>query len=1128
MEPMDTTEDLLDDTQRTAVRERVPVLQVIGAPGTGKTRVAVATVVDRVRRDGLSPDTALVLAPTRLAAGRLRDQITAAVGGTTTQPLARTPSAFAFSLLGDAAAADDEPAPRLLSGAEQDVVLADLLAGHRESGRGPAWPPGLGEALATRGFRDQLRDLLMRAVENGLGPPDLDELAREHQRPEWSAAAAVLAEYDEVTALQRPATFDPAWIATAAADRLAADPDLLGQVRRRVGLIVVDDAQELTASAARLIEQVHHGGLSVVLIGDGDVTGQGFRGADPARFTRLAGRLADRVGVSPARRVLGVSHRRGPALLEATGRVVDRVGASTGADHRRPEPAVPEPAVPEPAVPEPAVSEPAVPEPAESALPGPGADGTPGPVRVVTVRSAAQEAALVAGWFRAAHLSDEPVPWSRMVVLARSRARLDQVRRALLSAGVPVHEPPSTGPLQEHPVVRALLLAYEVCLRPEGEDPTAAEAIELVTSALGGADPVALMRLRRVLAAAEREDGGARPSEQVLASLLDQPAALRQLGFDAGPAAHLADVLVAGRAAARREEGGGWAPGVTAESVLWAVWSTAGVADTWRSAALAGGAAGARADRDLDAVMTLFGAAEAYVDRLPGRGPDGFLSHVRALQVSPDSLVARSRPTEAVEVLTPQSAAGREWDLVAVIGVQEGVWPDLRLRDSLLGAETLVSVLHGRPVEGTAGLRAAQAQVRVDEVRQFYSALTRARSRLLVTAVASVDEQPSSFLDLVDPIEGERVPVDVDPPLTLRSLVARLRAELVRAQRAGDLAARDRAAGHLITLDDAGVAGADPASWWHGRALSDERPLQPEGPVPVSPSRVQTFTECRLRWMLGSRGGDSGDFSAAAVGTLVHDVIAEAPAAGMAELSESLRARWHELALGDGWVQRREWERAERMLQRYVAYVAEATGEGRELVGVELDLTAEHERARITGRVDRLERDASGDLLVIDLKTGKSRPTKQEMERHPQLGVYQVGVASGADHLLEQAAGSTSEAERSTHEPERSQGGPGQAGPDQPPGGQVPEDQAGPAPSGSAGAALVQIGAPGGSPQQKHAVQRQRPLEQDPEPRWAHDLVAETAEGMGGAAFPASPGPWCRVCSVRFSCPIQPEGRMLA
>lgn len=1064
----------LDDSQLAAVRARTPVLQVVGAPGTGKTRVAVATVVDRVRRDGLAPESTLVLAPTRVAAARLRDEITAAVGGTTTQPLARTPSAFAFNLLVDAAASDDEPPPRLLTGAEQDVVLGDLLAGHREAGGGPEWPPELREALPTRGFRDQLRDLLMRTVEHGLGPAELTELAARHNRPEWAAAAQVLQEYDEVTALQRPSAYDPAWICTAAADRLALDPELLHVVRRRIRLIVVDDAQELTASAARLIEQVYAPGISVVLIGDGDVTGQGFRGADPGRFTRLADRLAATTGAGVQRAVLRVSHRRGPELLTMATRVVERIGATTGAEHRQ----------------------------LQTAEAHQGDE----PVRVVTVRTAAQEAALVAGWFREAHLGDRALPWSQMAVLARSRSRLEQVRRALVSAGIPVHERASTGPLHEQPVVRALLLAMELALRPDDAGCTATEAVDLVTSALGGADPVALLRLRRTLSALEREEGGARPSEEVLAAMLANPAGLHLLGVDAQPAARVADVLAAGRAAAGRKEDGGWAPGVSAETVLWAIWSTAGVADAWRLAALAGGAAGARADRDLDAVMTLFGAAEAYVDRLPGRGPDGFLAYVRSQEVSPDSLVARARPTEAVEVLTPQAAAGREWAQVAVVGVQEGVWPDLRLRDSLLGAEALVSVLRGRPVDGTAGLRAAQAQVRVDEARQFYAAVTRASQGLLVTAVASTDEQPSSFLDLVDPV-AERTPIDVPPPLTLRSLVARLRADLVRAHRDGDHEARDRAAAHLLILDDAGVHGADPTSWWSGRLLSDERVLQEQGQVSVSPSRVQSFSECQLRWLLSSRGGDSGDFSAAAVGTLVHDVIAGAPRGTVAQLSDDLRARWHELALGEGWVQRREWSRAVRMLERYVAYVAKATSEGRELVGVELDLVADYERARITGRIDRLERTESGGLLVLDLKTGKSRPSAKDIEHHPQLGVYQVGIVEGGGaSLLDQARAAHTDA------------------PEEP---QQPGAPAEPAPP-AAGAALIQIGAPGASPTTSFRVDRQKALAEDPEPRWAHDLVAETADGMAGAAFPASPGTWCRVCPVKFSCPAQPEGRMLS
>src|SRR5690606_39702075 len=107
---------------------------------------------------------------------------------------------------------------------------------------------------------------------------------------------------------------------------------------------------------------------------------------------------------------------------------------------------------------------------------------------------------------------------------------------------------------------------------------------ELVTSVVGGADPVALLRLRRALAVAERETGGARPSEEVLAAALDHPGELRLMGFDAAPAARVAAVLAAGRQVASRTAAGGWAPGASVPAVLWAVWSATGAAAEWRDA----------------------------------------------------------------------------------------------------------------------------------------------------------------------------------------------------------------------------------------------------------------------------------------------------------------------------------------------------------------------------------------------------------------------------------------------------------------------------------------------------------------------------------------------------------------
>lgn len=1097
----------LDPDQRAVLATDARVVQVAGGPGSGRTTTALALVAKPLA-DGVPADQVALLAADREAASRLGGRLSVLLPGVPTAGVARTAASLAFAVLRRAHAATDRPAPRLLSGAEQDLVLAELLRGHAESGGGPRWPDGLAEALGTRGFRDQLRDLLMRAVEHGVEPERLAALGHRHDRPEWAAAAQVLREYDQVTALARPGTYDPAWICAAAAEVLEDEAGRHRLGAPGVGLVVVDDAHELTASAGRLVAALARAGARVVLLGNADQTVHGFRGADPGRFPRLADRLA--APGEPSRLRLGHSHRLRGALAQAAARVVDRVGAAPGSA-RTPAPD------------------------GHAPTPGaPGEDGAPAPgCQAVLLRTPAQEAAYVADRLRRGHLL-EGVPWSRMAVVARSRARHDSLRRALTAAGVPVVVPGSGLTLAQEPAVRMLLLAYQVVLRAHAatarvtevgnaadaaaldEDAeavdegaaaldtrsllSAAEAVDLVSSPLGGADPLALLRLRRAArrVAAELPGLEARPADEVVAALLLDPASPLVDDPDLAPVRRVANVL---RAGLDHVGGHGREPAPDAETLLWTLWDRSGLSRAWEEQALAGGPAGERADRDLDAVMVLFGAAADYVERLPGMGPAGFASHVAALDLGADSLVARGHRADAVAVLTPQAAAGREWDRVAVVGVQEGVWPDLRLRDSLLGAEALVAVLHGRSVSGTEGLRAAQEQVRADELRQFYTAVTRARERLLVTAVASPDEQPSVLLDLVDPREEDRPLAEVPPPLTLRGLVATLRRELVRAHREGDRPAREEAARVLRRLVAAGVPGADPRHWWQVRDVSDPRPVQPTGTVPVSPSRVQGFSECGLRWMLTSHGGERPRQHAAAVGTLVHDIVAEQPRAGLAELQAELERRWHRLGLGDGWVARRERDRAVDMLRRYVAYADSAEAHGWRLVGTELPVDAIVDRARVTGRVDRLERHDDGRLRVVDLKTGASKPASKELARHPQLGTYQVALAEGGVRLEE-----AGEQPATAGEP-------------------VPRVTGAPASDVAGepgGAVLVQLGrAAGRGP----TVQPQPPLDQDEDPRWAHDLVTATAEGMGAARFPATSGSWCRTCPVTASCPLQAEGR---
>lgn len=1069
----------LDERQQAALDSGARVLRVLGGPGSGKSTLAVELVVDGVRRHGLRADACLMLTSSRSAAASLRQQVTARLDGTSTESLARTWQAFGFGILRAEAALHGQPAPRLLNGPEQDVILRDLLAGHA-SGEvpGPKWPAALGDALRTRGFRNELRDLLMRTVEHGLGPDDLARLGVEHDRPEWVAAAQVLREYDQVTSFSRHGSYDPAWVLTAAAELLEDDPSALDRLHERVGLVVVDEAQELTSAAARLLGVVARGGPRIVLLGDPDVAVQTFRGADPRFLASGWNDLGDSrrspfsVGDEPtlldfiepdvlpgrsAHRgaetiVLDRSHRLGPALAEVADRVSRRIGALGGGEQRRLAPA--------------------------------SSDSGRCTVEVALLRSAAQETAHVATLLRRAHLV-EGVPWTDMAVVVRGSARADTMRRLLGQAGVPVQAGSAETPVRDESAVRPLLhLLAESLEVARGEhrgeqhviDPV--RAADLVVSPIGGADTVGLRRLRRLLRHDELASGGGRSSDELLAGLLLDAPRATLMGGVARPAARVAAALAAGAAAARLGDDGRWAGGVNAESVLWAIWQGAAVAEGWRRAALAGGSTGERADRDLDAVLALFDAAGAFVDRLPTAGPDTFLEHIQGQDVPGDTLLVGGQSGGRVSLVTPQTAAGRQWRIVVVAGVQEGVWPDLRLRGSVLGSEDLVDVVAQRPV----GFRAAQAAVRYDETRLFLVAVTRATERLLVTAVGNEDEQPSVYLDLVDPPASTRLADEVRPhsevgrTMTLPGLVGELRREVTSR----DPAVAERALALLAAAAREGVRGADPATWWALRDATSDHAVRPaDEPVHVSPSKVTYFNECGLRWFLTAMGGEGVRLGAASVGTFVHDIVAEQPDATREVLDAEVDHRWGRLGLPQGWVTDRTRSEAHDMVARFVAYRDVAERE-RERVGVETPFRVQVGRAVVGGRVDRIERDRDGGLRIVDLKTGTSKPTKAELAEHGQLGAYQVAVEEGGFSDLGEH---------------------------------------------SAGAALVFIGK-GGLSGLKPSVMTQEPVASVPDPTWARALVESTADGMGAATFTASQST-CRTCPVKSSCPVQPEGDAL-
>ena len=160
------------------------------------------------------------------------------------------------------------------------------------------------------------------------------------------------------------------------------------------------------------------------------------------------------------------------------------------------------------------------------------------------------------------------------------------------------------------------------------------------------------------------------------------------------------------------------------------------------------------------------------------------------------------------------------------------MWPDLRRRGSLLEPDRLSR-------HGLSELVPSAARI-AEERRLFYVACTRARRRLVVTAVAGTEgeaDQPSRFY----PSSAPRIAYLAGRPrrpLSIAALIGELRA--VSTDPETSPALREQAALRLARLADAEdtsgrpLAGAaTPSRWWGMAELSDGSTpvVPPEAPV---------------------------------------------------------------------------------------------------------------------------------------------------------------------------------------------------------------------------------------------------------------------------------------------------------
>lgn len=964
--------EALEAIRRGAQQGRNPRGHVVvtGGPGTGKTTLAVQAAVDAVAR-GAAPESVLVIAPTRAAAASLRDRVSGAMGVPTSVPVARTAAATAFAILNAQAGLLGEPRPSLVSGAEQDVVLRELLEG-RIGGRAERldWADLPDEATVLPAFREELRNLLMRAAEADLDPQALHALGVESGRKEWVAAARLYAEYEQVMALRstpldQGARYDPATIVARAADALASWEEEVGGRAPSWNTVIVDDYQDATVATTALLRQMVANGAQLVLIGNADESVQGYRGAVPGGLHAAT----DPQGFGAIRIELVNDHRQAGALAAVTARIAGRIGVKGSGSAR--------------AAARVAASETA------------GADlaslNEPSPVTIITApHGYGQSRAIAAELRRARHgLEGPPVAWDRMAIIARSSAALRSLRSDLLAADIPCESLGEGVALHREPAVAPLLTILRAALgRPWTED----DAVEVLTSRIVGLDPVSVRRLRRELVREERAGGGARSSGELLVEALAAPAGFASIPGHEAVAAGRACAAVAA-AAAKVAKGR-----ATVGEVVWSAWAALGVSDVWREAAIAGSA---RDDADLDAIIGLMRAAQTFTERLPEARAEAFLDYLEGQDFAADSLGAHAATANAVCFETAASAQGREWDLVVIAGLEEGAWPRLTLRDSILGAQRLADAVAEGPrgvaerASGSTDLRTARAAVLDDETRGLLVAASRARSRLIVTAVDDGESRPSRFMALIEDAAGvERVEASTRRGVSdLRSAVAALRSgEGLGSGVEPDAMAAARAT-MLALLAREGVAGADPATWHGVPSPSTDQPFWlDDEQVRVSPSKVEWVEKCALRWALESVGGTRESTSAQEVGSLIHAIAEDHPHGGAEAILADFEARWAAAFGLATWPERAAHARGREMAVRLAAYLdARADRE----VLVEQPFSLEEGRAVLSGKADRIELRSEG-AYVVDLKTGKAVPTAAEAAANGQLAMYQLAVAGGA------------------------------------------------------------------------------------------------------------------------------------
>ena len=998
------SDEKLTQQQKQVINHRGSQLLVLGPAGSGKSSTLIKAIANRIS-SGEDPNSILAITYGRSSANKLRDQIASAnpEKHTVNEPIARTFHSIAFLILNDQLANNDGADKKyvLLSGAEQDAQIRQLLLLDAQNPSATTWPAELIPALTTRGFAKELREFISRATERGSSPAELKKYAAKYGQKYWPPICDFWQRYLESMALRDSTTsaslnrIDPSEIIIAALEKLENNSALLDKYRKLFKVIYVDEFQESDRGQRKLLQLLS--GQELVIFADPASAVGRFRGADPDNLLNDL----DQFGI------------KNKITLTAT--------------HRN-----------------------------------------PGEPNVALLSSVSDEANYIAHQFRSAHLL-KGVPYSQMAVVLRSPgAQVSALVRAFASSSIPVEIDAAALSLADNPAIKPIITIAQIALGELKLIPGNWEQIEeLLKSEFAGADAISIRQMRIALTKEQKNEVIKSSTELILDALTapttdlpwEQLTSLKRIN----------DLIKEAKKVLSKSQ--------DISDLLWSIYSNAKnyegelISNYWRSQALSGGGRGVIADQKLDALITLFEVARRFSERMPGSKPSLFIDQLLGEKILADSITTSAQRDEVVKIMTVHSAKGLQWRYVALAGMQEGNWPNLKQRGSLLGSERLVEIFrHG--ISNPAQLEAISASgLAEDERRLLNVALSRASEKIFITAVLQEDNQPSTYFDK---FAGEQTQItQTQRAITQPALVATLRSIANKSSNKEEL---DFAIKALKTLEVNGVSAANPKNWVGAINLSTQLPVVTnEEVLRISPSSLESFTECSLKWLLEQSGGKDADSTAQVLGTAIHVITAqlkEQPDLTLDQLEAKLKGAWSLIDMNKGWIKDYEYRRAAEMLGKFFKWNLENKNT---LVGVEERFEFTLGSAIVSGSIDRIELTAENKYYIVDLKTGATAISHENARENKQLQSYQLAVVNdGFKNKLDHQEVS--------------------------------------------GAELIFVG--------DFKAKEAKPRQQEKiDSKAVTDELIQISAGMSDKTFTATINERCRSCAVKSSCPIQPQGR---